>query len=221
MGQKTNRNVVLHRKNLANIFDFLRNSRHKTHRCWWRRVLEFSVHECGATFNPYHKYGADFNLHSYILTHPRTTETSGMFTTTGRILFYNSWTQNFGKLKTNCSEFHEWLMHLTSINKRSTGNNFVFPWIEYCRSYMFWRISNMTVDTWFVYSCGNQGGNYFKNSTTIKREPLRAFFRLWWSWIMVIIQKEKGRRKMRKEGGGIERDARVTNWVRHAQFPLM
>ncbi len=37
---------------------------------------------------------------------------------------------------------------------------------------------------------------------------LAAFFRLWWSWIIAIIQKEKGRRKRRKEGGGIERDTR-------------
>ncbi len=39
-------------------------------------------------------------------------ETSGIFTTTGRILFYNSWKENFGKLQMHCSEFHEWLIHL-------------------------------------------------------------------------------------------------------------
>ena len=43
---------------------------------------------------------------------PRTAEASGIFTTTGRILFYNSWKENFGKLQMHCSEFHEWLIHL-------------------------------------------------------------------------------------------------------------
>jgi hypothetical protein len=44
--------------------------------------------------------------------HPRTTEASGIFTTTGRIIFYNTWKENFGKLPIHCSEFHEWLIHL-------------------------------------------------------------------------------------------------------------
>jgi hypothetical protein len=51
----------------------------------------------------------DHQLSSY---HPRTVETSGILTTTGRILFYNSWKENFGKLQIHCSEFHEWLIHL-------------------------------------------------------------------------------------------------------------
>jgi hypothetical protein len=44
-----------------------------------------------------------------VSNHPRTAEASGIFTTTGRLLFYNSWKEN---LKMHCSEFHEWLIHL-------------------------------------------------------------------------------------------------------------
>ena len=29
-----------------------------------------------------------------------------------RVLFYNRWKENFGKLQMHCSEFHEWLIHL-------------------------------------------------------------------------------------------------------------
>jgi hypothetical protein len=42
-------------------------------------------------------------------THPA--ESSWIFTTTGRILFYNSWKETFGKLQIHCSEFksQQWL----------------------------------------------------------------------------------------------------------------
>jgi hypothetical protein len=53
---------------------------------------------------------------SEVAHHPGTTKASGIFTTTGRILFYNSWKviqkETFGKLQMHCSEFHEWLIHL-------------------------------------------------------------------------------------------------------------
>ncbi len=49
-----------------------------------------------------------------VTSHPRTVKASGIFTTTGRILFYNSWKDNFGKLQVYCSEFHEWQIHLNS-----------------------------------------------------------------------------------------------------------
>ncbi len=52
--------------------------------------------------------------------HPRTSEASGIFTTTGRILFYNSWKENFGKLQIQCSEFHGWQIHL---NKGLSGTS--------------------------------------------------------------------------------------------------
>ncbi len=35
-----------------------------------------------------------------------------LFLPHGRILFYNSWKVTFGKLHMDCSEFHEWLIHL-------------------------------------------------------------------------------------------------------------
>jgi hypothetical protein len=38
----------------------------------------------------------------------------GIFTTTGRIRFYNSWKETFGKLQMHCSEFQQWLIHLNS-----------------------------------------------------------------------------------------------------------
>ena len=53
--------------------------------------------------------------------HPRTAEASRIFTTTGRILFYNSWKETFGKLQMHCSEFQQWLIHLNT-----------HPWGEYC-----------------------------------------------------------------------------------------
>ena len=34
------------------------------------------------------------------------------FYRTGRILFYNSWKETFGKLRMYCSEFQQWLIHL-------------------------------------------------------------------------------------------------------------
>jgi hypothetical protein len=36
------------------------------------------------------------------------------FTTTGRILFYNSWKETFEKLQMHCSEFQQWLIHLNT-----------------------------------------------------------------------------------------------------------
>jgi hypothetical protein len=48
------------------------------------------------------------------VSHPRTAKASGIFTTTGRILFYNGWKENFGKLQVYCSEFHEWQIHLNT-----------------------------------------------------------------------------------------------------------
>ncbi len=54
--------------------------------------------------------------HKTFVVHYQATEgrfrIQGIFTTTGRILFYNSWKENFGKLKMHCSEFQEWLIHL-------------------------------------------------------------------------------------------------------------
>ena len=63
----------------------------------------------------------------------------------------------------------------------------------------------------FLYRLGG-----LKNSTTmkqeplscVKQEPLRAFFRLWWSWIIAIILKErvktedKTREKKERRGKG-------------------
>ncbi len=34
--------------------------------------------------------------------------------TTGRILFYNSWTENCGTLQMYCSEFHQWRIHFNT-----------------------------------------------------------------------------------------------------------
>ena len=39
--------------------------------------------------------------------HPRMEKVSGTFTTHARILFYNTWKQNCGKLQIHCSEFHQ------------------------------------------------------------------------------------------------------------------
>ena len=49
---------------------------------------------------------------SSVVSHPRMVKASGIFTTTGRIIFYNRWKDNFGKLQVYCTEFHEWLIHL-------------------------------------------------------------------------------------------------------------
>jgi hypothetical protein len=55
-----------------------------------------------------------------MVSHPRTAESSGIFTTTGRILFYNNWKETFRKLQTYCSEFQQWLIHLNTHNPVST-----------------------------------------------------------------------------------------------------
>ncbi len=57
-------------------------------------------------------------IHIYIYkhthTHTHTEEASGNFTTTGRILFYNIFTQKNWKLQVHCSEFHAWQIHLNT-----------------------------------------------------------------------------------------------------------
>ncbi len=55
-----------------------------------------------------------FSLHALYVLHPRTTEASGIFTTTGRILFYNNWKETYGKMQMHCSEFQQWLIHLNT-----------------------------------------------------------------------------------------------------------
>jgi hypothetical protein len=45
------------------------------------------------------------------LYHPRMADDSGIFTTTGRILFYNSWKETCAKLQLSFLEFHQWLIH--------------------------------------------------------------------------------------------------------------
>ncbi len=55
-------------------------------------------------------------------THPRTTETSGIFTTTGRILFkLQQMKRKLWTIEIHCSEFHEWLIHLN----RTQGSSVV------------------------------------------------------------------------------------------------
>jgi hypothetical protein len=51
-----------------------------------------------------------------IFTHIPPTDGKGFrdFYHTGRILFYNSWKEIFGKLQVHCSEFHEWQIHLNT-----------------------------------------------------------------------------------------------------------
>ena len=62
-----------------------------------------------------------YNMYIYIFIHPRMADDSRIFSTTGRILFYNSWKENCGKLQMHYSEFHQWLIHL------NTKQRFVLP----------------------------------------------------------------------------------------------
>ena len=57
--------------------------------------------------------------------HSRMVDDSGTLTTTTRILIYNRWKENCGKLQMDCSEFHQWLIHFkfqysTSSQKKQT-----------------------------------------------------------------------------------------------------
>jgi hypothetical protein len=55
------------------------------------------------------------NSRLFCSSHPsRTAEDSGIFTTTGRILFYNSWKENVWNLQIYCSEFRQWLIYLNT-----------------------------------------------------------------------------------------------------------
>jgi hypothetical protein len=51
--------------------------------------------------------------------------------------------------------------------------------------------------------------SYLETRVEVEGDGWEAFFRLWWSLIIAIIQKDKGRTwKRRKEGGEIELDTR-------------
>ena len=56
----------------------------------------------------------EYVKHGSLIHHPRMSDYSWIFTTTARILFYNNWKENCRKLQMNCSEFHEWLIHLNN-----------------------------------------------------------------------------------------------------------
>jgi hypothetical protein len=74
-----------------------------------RWITSFTTYTVHSVVNGQHTLNVK-QLHS--ATHPRTVEASRDFCHTGRILCYNSWKENFGKLQMYCSEFHEWLIHL-------------------------------------------------------------------------------------------------------------
>jgi hypothetical protein len=55
-------------------------------------------------------------MYVYIYIYPPTDgeRLKGIFTTTARILFYNSWKRNCGTLQMHCSEFYQWQIHFNS-----------------------------------------------------------------------------------------------------------
>jgi len=74
-------------------------------------------------------------------SHPRTAEGSGIFifTTLGRILFYNNWKENFGKFEIHWSEFHEWLKEICTVHSLAPDpqnfSNFLKLW-SLCRPWV-------------------------------------------------------------------------------------
>jgi hypothetical protein len=68
-----------------------------------------------------------YDIYIYIYIHPRMANDSGIFTTTTRILFYNSWKQNSGKLQMCCSEFHHRLIHFNT-----THSGLYCPYSKVC-----------------------------------------------------------------------------------------
>ena len=86
-------------------------------------------HWMGHEFLPSHN-----KIHDTYTRHPHTVETSGIFTTTGRILFYNIlWKETFGKSQmhwSDWSEFQQWIIHLnTHTGPCDTGpSNFQKMW---------------------------------------------------------------------------------------------